>query len=65
MTLAPDVVDAVIANGWAERHPLAGRQGLPTNIVMVFGPRDDAELAVVEALLRASHAHALGRRADG
>jgi hypothetical protein len=25
---------------------------------MVYGPRDDAELEVVAALLRASHAHA-------
>lgn len=56
MVLPPDVVDGVIENGWAERHPLAGRHGLPSNIVMVYGPRDDAELAVVEDLIRASHA---------
>jgi hypothetical protein len=59
MSLPPDVVDAAIANGWAERHPMAGRFGLPSNIVMVYGPRDEAELAVVGDLLRASHAHAL------
>ena len=59
MTLPPRIVDRVIENGWAERHPLAGRNGFPTNIVMVFGPRDDDELQVVEELLRASHAHAL------
>jgi hypothetical protein len=58
MVLPPDVVDTVIENGWAERHPLAGRYGLPTNIVMVYGPRDDAELVVVVDLVRASHAHA-------
>jgi phospholipase/carboxylesterase len=60
MTLPPSVVERVIENGWAERHPLAGRHGLPSNIVMVYGPRDDDELAVVEDLLRASHAHARG-----
>jgi Family of unknown function (DUF5519) len=58
MALPPDVVDGVIANGWAERHPLAGRHGLPANIVMVYGPRDDEELAVVEDLVRASHSFA-------
>lgn len=58
MTLPPDVVDRVIENGWAERHPLAGTRGLPSNIVMVFGPRDDAELAVTCALVTASHDHA-------
>jgi phospholipase/carboxylesterase len=58
MALPPDVVDRVIENGWAERHPLAGKHGLPNNIVMVYGPRDDGELEVVAALVRASHAHA-------
>ncbi len=58
MALPPDVVERVIENGWAERHPLAGRFGLPGNIVMVYGPRDEDELAVVEELVWASHAHA-------
>jgi hypothetical protein len=56
MTLPPDIVDTVIANGWAELHPLAGRYGLPANIVMVYGPRDDEEFPIVADLLRASHA---------
>ena len=60
MALPPDVVDRVIENGWAERHPLAGRHGVPGNIVMVYGPRDEGELAVVEDLVRASHALATG-----
>jgi len=58
MTLPPGIVDQVIDNGWAERHPLAGKFGLPDHIVMVYGPRDEAELEVVVALVRASHAHA-------
>jgi hypothetical protein len=60
MTLPPDIVDKVIENGWAERHPLAGKYGLPNNIVMVFGPRDEQELSVVGDLVRASHAFANG-----
>jgi hypothetical protein len=60
MALPPDVVDRVIENGWAEHHPLAGRYGLPGNIVMVYGPRDEDELSVVEDLIRASHALATG-----
>jgi phospholipase/carboxylesterase len=58
MTLPPAIVDAVIGNGWAELHPLAGRHGLPGNIVMIYGPRDEGELAVVGDLVRASHAFA-------
>jgi hypothetical protein len=60
MTLPPDVLDTVVELGWAERHPLAGKHGLPSNIVMVYGPRDDAELAVVTDLVRASHVYATG-----
>jgi hypothetical protein len=55
LSLPPAIVERVIENGWAERHPLAGQYGLPTNIVMVYGPRDEAELAIVAALVRASH----------
>jgi hypothetical protein len=58
MTLPPAIIDKVIANGWAELHPLAGRHGLPANIVMVYGPRDAEELTVVADLVRASHAWA-------
>ncbi len=64
MALPPDVVDRVIENGWAERHPLAGRHGFPANIVMVYGPRDDDELSAVEDLVRASHAFAAGDSRD-
>jgi Family of unknown function (DUF5519) len=55
LSLPTEIVDAVIANGWAEFHPLAGKHGLPKNIVMVYGPRDEAELEIVGALVRASH----------
>lgn len=60
MVLPPAVVDRVIDNGWAERHPLAGRHGLPSNIVMIYGPRDEGELEVVVDLVCASHALARG-----
>jgi phospholipase/carboxylesterase len=58
MTLPSEIVDRVVDNGWAERHPLAGQHGMPSNLVMVYGPRDEEELAVVAALVGASHAHA-------
>jgi hypothetical protein len=58
LVLPPTEIDEVIENGWAERHPLAGRFGTPENIVMVYGPRDEDELHVIEELVRASHAFA-------
>jgi phospholipase/carboxylesterase len=63
MSLPPGIVQSVVDNGWAEYHPLAGKHGLPSNIVMVYGPRDEVELEVVLALVRASHSGAC--RADG
>jgi hypothetical protein len=58
MSLPPEVVQLAIDHGWAEYHPLAGKYGLPGNIVMVYGPRDQAELEIVTGLLRASHDYA-------
>jgi hypothetical protein len=58
MSLPPAAVGTAIDNGWAEYHPLAGKYGLPRNIVMVYGPRDEAELEIVAGLVRASHGHA-------
>ena len=60
LVLPPELADPVIDAGWAERHPLAGRHGVPANIVMVYGPRDEDELRIVEELVRASHAFASG-----
>lgn len=59
MVLAPDEADAVIASGWAERHPLAGRFA-PSSAVMVFGPRDEAELQIVKLIIDRSYAWAIG-----
>jgi hypothetical protein len=58
LSLPSEIVQAVVDNGWAEYHPLAGKHGLPSNIVMLYGPRDESEVEVVEALVRASHDHA-------
>jgi hypothetical protein len=58
MSLPPDIVELAIDNGWAEIHPMAGKHGLPRNIVMVYGPRDQTELGIVTGLVRASHGYA-------
>ncbi|MEM9651188.1 MAG: luciferase family protein [Actinomycetota bacterium] len=47
-----------IERGWAEHHPLARRGIIPTTVVMVYGPRDRAELDVVKLLVAASHGFA-------
>jgi Family of unknown function (DUF5519) len=44
--------------GWAEPHPVALRGLIPPTAVMLYAPRDAAELDVIERLVRASHAFA-------
>lgn len=53
--LPPLIVDAVVDAGWAEPHPVARMGLLPATAVMLYAPRDEAELDVVEALVTASH----------
>ena len=56
-TLAAEAIEA----GWAEEHPVARMGLIPPTAVMLFAPRDDEERAVVESLVRASHAFARGQ----
>jgi len=58
--LPPDVVAQAIESGWAEFHPLARRRMLPAAIVMIYGPRDEAELETVWQLVKIGYAFARG-----
>jgi hypothetical protein len=50
-----------IEAGWAEPHPLVAQDVLPPTHVMVYAPRDDAELEVVYGLVWESYQFARGR----
>jgi Family of unknown function (DUF5519) len=56
--LPPDVVSEAVDAGWAEPHPVARLGLIPPTAVMLYAPRDDEELSVIESLIRASHAFA-------
>lgn len=56
--LPPDIASEAVAAGWAEPHPVARMGLIPPTAVMLYAPRDDAELTVIETLIRASHAFA-------
>ena len=56
--LPTDTVTEAVAAGWAEPHPVALRGLIPRTAVMLYAPRDEAELGVIEGLVRASHAFA-------
>ena len=55
LALPEDEAQSAIDAGWAEWHPLAGTDGGPKTIVMIYAPRDTEELEVVWSLLQASH----------
>jgi Family of unknown function (DUF5519) len=56
--LPPEIAAEAIDAGWAEVHPVARMGMIPPTAVMLYAPRDEGELAVVETLIRASHAFA-------
>lgn len=59
LALPPALAADAVAKGWAVAHPLAGIR-LARGMVMVYGPRDDAELDVVVGIVVASHRYAAG-----
>ena len=56
--LPRETVAEAVEAGWAEPHPVALRGLIPPTAVMLYAPRDEAELDVIERLVRASHAFA-------
>ena len=56
--LPRETVTEAVTSGWAEPHPVALRGLIPPTAVMLYAPRDEAELGVIESLVRASHAFA-------
>ena len=46
-----------LAKGWAVAHPLAGVRVSP-GMVLVYGPRDEAEVEIVAGIAAASHHYA-------
>jgi phospholipase/carboxylesterase len=64
LALPPALAADAVAKGWAVGHPLAGVRLTP-GMVMVYGPRDAAELGTVTGIVEASHAYAVGALAGG
>jgi hypothetical protein len=56
--LPTETATEAVAAGWAEPHPVALSGLIPPTAVMLYAPRDEAELDVIERLVRISHAFA-------
>jgi hypothetical protein len=61
MMLPPEAVDELVAKGWGEPHPMARRGLIPPSAVMVYAPRDAAEVETVLEVIRASYRFACGK----
>jgi SnoaL-like domain/Family of unknown function (DUF5519) len=64
LCLPEEVSREVLATGWGELHPLAGKfvKGfdVPPENTLVFGPRDEEELAIVWGLVQIAYEYACG-----
>jgi hypothetical protein len=54
LTVPLELIAPLQAAGWVEPHPISLRPEWPDTIVMLYAPRDEVELAVATAVLRAS-----------
>jgi phospholipase/carboxylesterase len=59
LALPADLAGDLVTRGWGRMHPWAGTR-LSPGFVMVYGPRDETELATVAGVVATSHAYALG-----
>ncbi len=50
----------VVEKGWGEHHTLVLENLRPIGLVMVFSPRDEAELETAKAVIRRSYEYATG-----
>lgn len=60
LTLPLPLVTVLGRAGWVEPHPITRRTDFPDTIVMFYAPRNNADLAVAVAALRASWEAAAG-----
>lgn len=62
--LAAGDAKAVVAAGWGEDHYLVTQGHYPPGLIMVFSPRDEAELEVVKRIVGRSYEFATGSEAE-
>ncbi len=64
LTVTSVLAEQLVRTGWGEHHVMV-RAGLaPPILVMLYGPRDEHELAVTRSVVEAAYLAAGGARAD-
>jgi hypothetical protein len=64
IVLAPGLAEAAVTAGWAEVHPVAVAGLAPRNRVMLYGPRNEAEVDIIFSLIAAAVRRAAGHQAQ-
>lgn len=66
LSLRPEWAQKVVNHGWATVHPFARYMAgaVPPQSLVVYAPRDRAELAVAARIAAAAHGYAMGRIGD-
>lgn len=64
LNVPTELAERLIGAGWAEYHSLVARGQLPPLVVMLYGPRDEAELAVCVSVVEESYLANGGARHD-
>lgn len=64
LNVPTELAERLIAAGWAEYHSLAARGMIPPLVVMLYGPRDEAELAFCMSAVEEAYLANGGARRD-
>ncbi|MEM9079414.1 MAG: hypothetical protein AAGC74_01840 [Verrucomicrobiota bacterium] len=58
--LSPDDAQEVVQKGWGENHYLVSQGQYPEGLVMLFSPRNKAELETIQSIVKRSYEFAIG-----
>jgi hypothetical protein len=64
IVLDPGLAGAAVTAGWAEVHPVALAGLAARNRVMLYGPRNEAEVDIIFSLIAAAVRRAAGHQAQ-
>lgn len=64
INMPTELADQVVAAGWGEYHCLVRPGIIPPIVILLYGPRDEDELAVCKRIVEESYLAAGGNRVD-
>ncbi|MEM8954843.1 MAG: hypothetical protein AAGD22_11885 [Verrucomicrobiota bacterium] len=59
-----DMASEVVKSGWGEEHYLVSQGHLPAGLVLLYSPRDDEELKIIQLVVTQAYEFAVGQLSD-